>query len=106
LNAKKLNLVGTKSIKQKWLKYVENDFEPGLKSYTVGDWLLETEWNQEYAYNDSCPLDPSSNNQCLVGCVGVALGQVLNYWGCRVFPDSSLSYTPKRFTSSYFTKFL
>jgi hypothetical protein len=37
--------------------------------------------------------------QCIVGCVRVALGQVLNYWGCRVFPDSTISYTPSGFLS-------
>jgi len=100
LSAKKQKIKPHETVQEKWMNYSSDEFELGLKSYNVGSYLLETEWGQDLAYNDECPDDPVTNNQCLVGCVGVALGQVLNYWGCRVFPDSSISYTPDRFSSS------
>ncbi len=101
LSAKKQKLKSNETIQEKWMNYSSDEFELGLKSYTVGDHLLETQWGQGLAFNDSCPDDPVTHSQCVVGCVGVALGQVLNYWGCRVFPDGSVSpYTPDRFSSS------
>ena len=36
----------------------------------------------------------------MVGCTAVALGQVLHYWDCRVFPDGTETYTPVGFPSS------
>ena len=41
--------------------------------------LLTSTWDQRYPYNYNIP----GNNQyvhCPVGCVAVAMGQVMNYW--------------------------
>jgi hypothetical protein len=76
-----------------WEKYSDKNYVP-LKSYTVGTELLETNWNQGSPYNNSCPLDPNTGYRCLVGCTAVALGQILNYWNCKVFPDGSRTYYP------------
>jgi hypothetical protein len=35
-----------------------------------------------------------------VGCGGVALGQILHYWGCKVFPDNYVSYRPENFQNN------
>ncbi len=70
-----------KTIK-KWEKYSNEDYL-SLKSYTVGTPLLETDWDQDNPYNQFCP------NNILLGCTAVALGQILHYWGCRVFPDGT-----------------
>jgi len=96
--AKKQKLTAHESVITKWSNYT-SEYNQNLKSYTIGDYLLETSWGQQLAYNDSCPDDPVTDIQSVVGCVGVALGQVLNYWECRVFPDSNISYTPLRFSS-------
>jgi hypothetical protein len=53
---------------------------------------LDTNWGQGTPYNNSCPQDPDTAALCLVGCNAVALGQVLNYWKCKVFPDNTSSY--------------
>lgn len=82
-----------------WKKYSDKNYVP-LKSYTVGTPLLETSWGQSSPYNNSCPLDPNTGYRCLVGCTAVALGQILNYWNCKVFPDSANTYTPINFTNS------
>jgi len=76
-----------------WEKYSDKNYVP-LKSYTVGNELLETNWNQGSPYNNSCPLDPNTGYRCLVGCTAVALGQILNYWNCKVFPDGTRTYYP------------
>ncbi len=97
--AKKHNVTANESIKNKWDNYLADYDGEILKSYSLGSCLLETNWGQQTTFNDSCPDDPVSEIQCVVGCGGVAIGQVLNYWGCLVFPDNSISYTPLRFSS-------
>jgi len=81
-----------------WGKYSDENYIP-LKSYSVGTKLLKTNWDQKSPYNNSCPLDPNTGSRCLVGCTAVALGQILNYWDCKVFPDGSISYTPNGFSA-------
>ncbi len=85
-------------ITAKWENFSREDYA-SLKSYTVGTHLLETNWGQSGAFNQSCPLDPNTGNRCLVGCTAVAMGQILKYWSCRVFPDGTKSYYP----NIYFT---
>ena len=45
---------------------------------TTGGWI-ETTWSQSTPYNDFCPIDPESKNRNLVGCVGTAMAQIVNY---------------------------
>ncbi|MBN1338898.1 MAG: C10 family peptidase [Bacteroidales bacterium] len=43
--------------------------------------LLSTTWGQGTFYNSHCPPDTAGpDGHALVGCVGVAMAQVLNYW--------------------------
>lgn len=63
------------------------------KSYSSGTYLLQTTWDQASGYQQFCPNMPNSSIKCSVGCGGVALGQILKYWNCRVFQDGSRSYT-------------
>nr|MCR4681245.1 C10 family peptidase [Bacteroidales bacterium] len=55
----------------------------GGKGVVVGP-LLETNWDQNYPYNNSCPTDSnaySSNNyHVYAGCVATAMAQVIRYW--------------------------
>lgn len=42
--------------------------------------LLNTQWTQDYPYNQHCPADPLENNKhCYTGCPATAMGQILNY---------------------------
>ena len=41
---------------------------------------LETTWHQHDSYNAFCPLDPETDERSVVGCGGLALAQVLNYY--------------------------
>ena len=94
----KNKLKADNSITTKWEQFSSKDYVP-LKSYTVGTPLLGTAWDQNSPYNNNCPLDPNTGEKCLVGCTAVALGQILNYWNCSVFPDRTRTYYP----NIYFT---
>ncbi|GAB1415028.1 hypothetical protein MASR2M117_04340 [Paludibacter sp.] len=97
--SKKQKIVTSKETASKWDDYINLDVKGVLKSYSPESYLLQTKWGQESGYNRFCPLDPVTNLRTIVGCGGVALGQILYYWQCRVFPDNSITYTPARFTA-------
>ncbi|MCK9449750.1 MAG: thiol protease/hemagglutinin PrtT [Bacteroidales bacterium] len=85
-----------------WRKYSDKNYVPN-RSYTLGDNLIKTTWGQRSPYNSSCPLDPNTGRRCLVGCTAVALGQILNYWNCKVFPDGTKTYFPNIYFQSPLT---
>ena len=95
LLAKKQREQTNKKIKEKWDYYLNLDEQTALKSYSSGTYLLTTTWNQNAGYQQYCPTKPNSSIKCFVGCGGVALGQILKYWNCRVFPDGSNTYISK-----------
>jgi len=91
------NLLKTsKTINSNWLKYTAKHT---LKSTTVNDEvspLVSTTWSQECYYNNLCPED--NNGYCghaEVGCVAVAMGQIMKYWN---YPKSC--YNIPGYTSS------
>jgi hypothetical protein len=45
---------------------------------STGGWI-ETTWHQRIPYNDFCPIDPTSSERSLVGCVATAMAQIVNY---------------------------
>jgi len=101
LSIRKSGIKPTIELAEKWIRYSSKDFARNrLKSYTPGNVLLETSWGQDGGYKQKCPEYPNTNQHCLVGCGGVALGQILYYWGCRVFPDDTISYLPENFQDS------
>lgn len=95
--ARKQQLGTSTGTNDKWDYYLNLDENTSQKSYSSGTYLLQTKWGQGLGYNRFCPLDPITNLRTIVGCGGVALGQILYYWQCRVFPDNSISYTPTGF---------
>lgn len=42
--------------------------------------MLTARWDQMDYYNEACPFDEEYNSRSLVGCVAVAVGQVMRYW--------------------------
>ena len=42
--------------------------------------LLSSFWNQDAPYNGACPIDPSTGERSVTGCVATAMAQVLNYY--------------------------
>ena len=62
-----------------WNGLATGDSNLFARFYSVGDSLILTRWGQSSPYNYYTP----SVNGCdhaLVGCVAVAMGQVMNYW--------------------------
>lgn len=55
--------------------------------------LLKTNWTQTAPFNDQCPIDPSTNERSVVGCVATAMAQVCNYYKWPLKPQA--------FTKSY-----
>jgi hypothetical protein len=53
------------------------DFSGRPTDITIGP-LITTRWNQGMPYNELCPVDEACGH-VLVGCVAVAMGQVINY---------------------------
>lgn len=52
------------------------------KGITVVDPLLTSRWNQNYPYNRFCPDAPGGpGNHAYAGCVAVAMGQIMRFWG-------------------------
>ena len=102
---KKGNFSENRKIKEEWNSFINGTYSSQLKSYTIGDNLVNTNWHQETPYNDSCPIDPNTNERCLVGCNGVALGMVLDYWGDSddIYPDSTVTHSCWTLGSSTYT---
>lgn len=45
-------------------------------------YLLKSQWDQSYPYNQLCPRDPVYNNAySYAGCPAIAMGQIINYLG-------------------------
>lgn len=72
----------------KWRNYQSNRISksnsqtfrqyPPIGSTPTGGWI-ETTWHQLAPYNDFCPIDPQTNSRSLVGCVAVAMAQIVHY---------------------------
>lgn len=57
--------------------------------------LVKARWGQGCYYNNLCPEDPDGNcGHVLVGCVAIAMGQIMHYWGYPETGSGSYSYTP------------
>lgn len=57
--------------------------------------LVSAHWGQGCYYNDLCPIDMQGPcNHALVGCVAVAMGQIMHYWGYPTTGNGSHSYKP------------
>ena len=93
------------SYKEQLLFAIENQVEP--ESEVISEWarldidpagfsrgaghqqigpLIQTTWNQSYPYNELCP------GGSYVGCVAVAMGQVMKYWSHPSQGEGSHSY--------------
>jgi hypothetical protein len=65
----------------KWQRYQTGKFAADKTEKSVwGPLFTFTTWHQESPYNDKCPMDPMTRQQCIVGCVATSLAQILNFW--------------------------
>lgn len=42
--------------------------------------LIQTKWDQLPYYNDMCPVDNTSGDRTVTGCVATAMAQIMKYW--------------------------
>ena len=74
---KKNKLKSTPEIKSQWEKYSTKP-EKSTKNYVEP--LIQTAWDQDCYYNEQCPVDYSGAcDRARVGCVAVAMAQVMKY---------------------------
>ncbi len=105
LSVKENDIPKSSEIKNLWDYYTELEGNE-QKNYIPGSYLIDTHWDQFYGYQNDCPLDPDDGySYCLVGCGGVALAQILKYWGCRVVPQGTVTYTPQGFPNAITVNF-
>ncbi len=74
------NLSGAASVADEWAKYESPDIQAGTELRSVAP-LLTSTWGQGCSFNSLCPADAAG--QCghtLVGCVAVAMAQVMHYY--------------------------
>ena len=70
-------------IESLWTKLLNNEFIRDAHHREI-DPMITANWNQGGEWNDLCP------NNSVVGCVAVAMGQVMYYWG---YPDVGYGYS-------------
>lgn len=54
--------------------------------------LCETRWNQGDPYNSLCPIDPSTSQRSVTGCVATAFAQILKFWSKPAVGTGSHTY--------------
>jgi hypothetical protein len=88
-------LKGDQSILTAWERYSASseNFLVSQPETNGVDPLLQSTWNQTTFYNAYCPPDAMGpNGKVLVGCVAVAMGQVLYYYRYPEMGSGSSSY--------------
>jgi hypothetical protein len=86
------NIVADAKTKELWNEY--STYKPYSKSpldVTKGPYIF-TRWNQSAPYNELCPPDPNCGH-VLVGCVAVAMAQLMNYYKYPLQGLGSHGYT-------------
>lgn len=73
-----------KTNRRLWTSYVsEPDYIRVLQTASQypsqNNGWLSTTWDQSSPYNDLCPIDSSTNERSVVGCVATAMAQILNF---------------------------
>lgn len=71
----------------------EQIYEIATGTSTVTPLLGGIKWNQSDPYNLLCPWNDSTSSRTLVGCVAVAMAQIMNYYSWPVKGTGSNSYT-------------
>ncbi|MFN8254505.1 MAG: C10 family peptidase [Bacteroidales bacterium] len=79
-------------IRKAWENLAKNN-KNVLKNTNEVSPLLSTKWNQGKYYNSLCPLGTGGDNgHVWVGCVAVAMAQVMKYWNYPQYGSSNHSY--------------
>jgi len=86
---------GDRETQESWDYYSSKDFDSNTLDRDLRDVepLILSGWNQGYPYNIYCP------SPCPVGCVAVAMGQLMYYWRWPHTGVGSYSYKPPLYDS-------
>lgn len=85
-------LPASKATSDQWAQLLAGNFKSSSK--TVGP-LLTTKWGQGWPYNAMCPVDTyGPGGHTLVGCVGTAMAQIMNYhnWPPKGYGEIQYKY--------------
>lgn len=64
--------------------------------------LVRTKWDQGTWYNEMCPSDPEGpGGHALVGCTGVAMGQIMEFWNYPEAGIGQIEYIGKTVGAKY-----
>lgn len=78
--------------KRLWTELSRNNFGSVHRTRDVSP-LLKTNWNQDWPYNELCPLDPAGpGGRVYVGCVATAMAQLMKYWNKPITGQGSSGY--------------
>lgn len=89
------HLQGDEETARQWALVKATGHIMAERATTVVEPLVTALWGQGCYYNDLCPSDYQGNcGHALVGCVAVAMGQIMHYWGYPSQGSGSHSYTP------------
>lgn len=93
------NVEARKEINAKWDQWLgyEATADDLLAVVDCNDesYLLRTTWSQGQYYNSMCPEGPEvgyNDGHALVGCVALAMGQVMKYWNYPASGTGSVNY--------------
>lgn len=85
-----------------------SDEESDIYPKNVVEPLIKTLWNQREPFNNNCPIDGSTGQKCLTGCVATATAQIMNYHrhparatGTVTYEDNAQNVTRAIDLSSY-----
>jgi hypothetical protein len=86
------NLVENEANSGLWREYGENDFGNLPRTRDVNP-LIQTNWNQDWPYNELCPADAAGpGGRVYAGCVATAMAQVMKYWNKPITGEGNSSY--------------
>ncbi|MCX6256544.1 MAG: C10 family peptidase [Bacteroidia bacterium] len=87
-------LSASDKVKQSWDDLLSDNFAGNHKNLTSVQPMITTHWDQGQYYNELCPADAAGpGGHALVGCVPVAMGQIMNYYRWPLHGTGSYSYT-------------
>lgn len=86
-------IVADKATARQWeLVKATGKLSASKNAKTIGP-LLTTKWHQGCLYNSLCPTISGPCGHAEVGCVAVAMGQIMRYWGYPEMGWGTHSYT-------------
>ncbi|MDF1575135.1 MAG: thiol protease/hemagglutinin PrtT [Bacteroidales bacterium] len=88
------DLEESSDITEMWDRYGTDQGTPAPLAVEDVSPLIQSHWNQGCFYNTYCPEDPGGPcDHTLVGCVAMAMAQIIQYWEHPVYVEQIPGYT-------------